>query len=131
MITGESGSGKEVLARSIHQVGRRSTHPFIAINCAAIPEHLLESELFGYVKGAFTGAAPNGKAGLIQSAHLGTLFLDEIGDMPLTLQTKLLRVLETREVMPLGASKPVAVDIRIISATHQNLTRAIEEGNFR
>ncbi|MCW2477632.1 sigma-54 interaction domain-containing protein [Candidatus Symbiopectobacterium sp. NZEC135] len=131
MITGESGSGKEVLARSIHQVGRRSMRPFIAINCAAIPEHLLESELFGYVKGAFTGAAPNGKAGLIQSAHLGTLFLDEIGDMPLTLQAKLLRVLETREVMPLGASKPVAVDIRIISATHQNLTRAIEEGNFR
>lgn len=131
MITGESGSGKEVLARSIHQVGRRHKRPFIAINCAAIPEHLLESELFGYVKGAFTGAAPNGKAGLIQSAHQGTLFLDEIGDMPLALQAKLLRVLETREVMPLGASTPVAVDIRIISATHQNLTKAIEDGAFR
>ncbi|WP_416262250.1 sigma-54 interaction domain-containing protein [Gibbsiella quercinecans] len=131
MITGESGSGKEVLARAIHQMGRRNAHPFIAINCAAIPEHLLESELFGYVKGAFTGAAPNGKAGLIQSAHRGTLFLDEIGDMPLALQAKLLRVLETREVMPLGASKPVAVDIRIVSATHQNLAQALKDGTFR
>lgn len=131
MIIGESGSGKEMLARSIHQMGRRGKHPFIAINCAAIPEHLLESELFGYVKGAFTGAAPNGKAGLIQSAHRGTLFLDEIGDMPLTLQAKLLRVLETREVMPLGAGKPVSVDIRIISATHQNLAQAIDDGRFR
>ncbi|OSM95681.1 MULTISPECIES: sigma-54 interaction domain-containing protein [Lonsdalea] len=131
MITGESGSGKEMLARAIHQLGRRGARPFVAINCAAIPEHLLESELFGYVKGAFTGAAPNGKAGLIQSAHGGTLFLDEIGDMPLTLQAKLLRVLETREVMPLGAAKPVAVDIRIVSATHQDLARAIADGAFR
>ncbi|RLM31222.1 sigma 54-interacting transcriptional regulator [Brenneria salicis] len=131
MITGESGSGKEVLARAIHWLSQRRGHPFIAINCAAIPEHLLESELFGYVKGAFTGASPNGKTGLIQSANHGTLFLDEIGDMPLTLQAKLLRALEAREVLPLGASKPVAVDIRIISATHQQLERFISEGKFR
>ncbi|KAA9002810.1 AAA family ATPase [Affinibrenneria salicis] len=131
MITGESGSGKEVLAQAIHQLSGRRSQPFIAINCAAIPEHLLESELFGYVKGAFTGASANGKIGLIQSASRGTLFLDEIGDMPLALQVKLLRALETREVLPIGASKPLPVDIRIISATHQNLERAIGEGRFR
>lgn len=131
MIAGESGTGKEVVARAIHKLSDRSTKPFIAINCAAIPEQLLESELFGYVKGAFTGASANGKTGLIQAANCGTLFLDEIGDMPLTLQAKLLRAIESREVQPVGASHPVAVDIRIISATNQNLDQFIAEGKFR
>ncbi|HHQ4753623.1 TPA: sigma-54 interaction domain-containing protein, partial [Aeromonas veronii] len=109
----------------------RQDKPFIAINCAAIPEQLLESELFGYVKGSFTGASSGGKQGLIQAAHQGTLFLDEIGDMPLTMQAKLLRVLELREVTPIGASRPVPVDIRIIAATHQHLDQYIAEGKFR
>ncbi|WP_380183137.1 sigma 54-interacting transcriptional regulator [Kalamiella sp. sgz302252] len=131
MILGESGTGKEVVARAIHRLSKRHDKPFVAINCAAIPENLLESELFGYVKGAFTGAAPGGRAGLIQSANGGTLFLDEIGDMPLSLQARLLRAIENREVLPVGASRPVPVDIRIISATHQNLRRFIAEGKFR
>ncbi|WP_235421094.1 sigma 54-interacting transcriptional regulator [Erwinia oleae] len=131
LILGESGTGKEVVARAIHRFSSRHDKPFVAINCAAIPENLLESELFGYVKGAFTGAAPGGKAGLIQSAHGGTLFLDEIGDMPLSLQARLLRAIESREVMPVGASRAVPVDIRIISATHQNLGNYIAEGRFR
>ena len=131
MIVGESGTGKEVVARAIHKLSERRNKPFIAINCAAIPEQLLESELFGYVKGAFTGASANGKTGLIQAANSGTLFLDEIGDMPLMLQAKLLRAIEAREVLPLGASSPVQVDIRIISATNQNLGQFIAEGKFR
>lgn len=131
MIVGESGTGKEVVARAIHKLSERRNKPFIAINCAAIPEPLLESELFGYVKGAFTGASANGKTGLIQAANSGTLFLDEIGDMPLMLQAKLLRAIEAREVLPLGASSPVQVDIRIISATNQNLGQFIAEGKFR
>lgn len=131
MIVGESGTGKEVVARAIHKLSDRSVKPFVAINCAAIPEHLLESELFGYVKGAFTGASANGKTGLIQAANHGTLFLDEIGDMPLTLQVKLLRAIESREVQPVGACHPVPVDIRIISATNQNLAQVISEGKFR
>jgi transcriptional regulator with PAS, ATPase and Fis domain len=131
MIVGESGTGKEVAARAIHKISDRRTKPFIAINCAAIPEALLESELFGYVKGAFTGASANGKTGLIQAANLGTLFLDEIGDMPLTLQAKLLRAIEAREVQPVGASHPVPVDFRIISATNQNLEQFIAAGKFR
>lgn len=131
MIAGESGTGKEVVARAIHKLSDRQAQPFIAINCAAIPEQLLESELFGYVKGAFTGASVNGKTGLIQSANHGTLFLDEIGDMPLTLQAKLLRAIESREIQPVGASHPVPVDIRIISATNQNLDQFIAEGKFR
>lgn len=131
MIAGESGTGKEVVARAIHKLSDRHAKPFIAINCAAIPEQLLESELFGYVKGAFTGASANGKIGLIQAANSGTLFLDEIGDMPLTLQAKLLRAIESREIQPLGASHPVQVDIRIISATNQNLEQFIAEGKFR
>lgn len=131
MIAGESGTGKEVVARAIHQLSDRQAKPFIAINCAAIPEQLLESELFGYVKGAFTGASTNGKTGLIQAANHGTLFLDEIGDMPLTLQAKLLRAIESREIQPVGASHPVPVDIRIISATNQNLEQFIGEGKFR
>ncbi|WP_039057625.1 sigma-54-dependent Fis family transcriptional regulator [Enterobacter sp. Bisph1] len=131
MIAGESGTGKEVVARAIHKLSGRQAKPFIAINCAAIPEQLLESELFGYVKGAFTGASAHGKVGLIQAANQGTLFLDEIGDMPLTLQAKLLRTIELREIQPVGASCPVPVDIRIISATHQNLEQFIAEGKFR
>lgn len=131
LILGESGTGKEVVARAIHRFSRRHDKPFIAINCAAIPENLLESELFGYAKGAFTGAAPGGRTGLILSANGGTLFLDEIGDMPPGLQARLLRAIETREVQPVGGNRPVPVDIRIVSATHQNLTRAISEGRFR
>ncbi|QWL65824.1 sigma 54-interacting transcriptional regulator [Aeromonas jandaei] len=131
LICGESGTGKEVVARAVHRLSPRHDKPFIAINCAAIPEQLLESELFGYVKGSFTGASSGGKQGLIQAAHQGTLFLDEIGDMPLTMQAKLLRVLELREVTPIGASRPVPVDIRIIAATHQHLDQYIAEGKFR
>lgn len=131
MITGESGTGKEVVARAVHRLSTRHAKPFIAINCAAIPENLLESELFGYTKGAFTGAAPGGKIGLIQSAQGGTLFLDEIGDMPLILQAKLLRVLETRELQPVGANHTVKVDIRVISATNQKLDQKITDGQFR
>ena len=131
MVVGESGTGKEVVARAIHKLSGRRNKPFIAINCAAIPEPLLESELFGYVKGAFTGASANGKTGLIQAANTGTLFLDEIGDMPLMLQAKLLRAIEAREILPIGASSPIQVDIRIISATNQNLAQFIAEGKFR
>ncbi|EPT1328265.1 sigma 54-interacting transcriptional regulator [Escherichia coli] len=131
MVVGESGTGKEVVARAIHKLSGRRNKPFIVINCAAIPEQLLESELFGYVKGAFTGASANGKTGLIQAANTGTLFLDEIGDMPLMLQAKLLRAIEAREILPIGASSPIQVDIRIISATNQNLAQFIAEGKFR
>ncbi|WP_097491015.1 sigma-54 interaction domain-containing protein [Escherichia coli] len=131
MVVGESGTGKEVVARAIHKLSGRRNKPFIAINCAAIPEQLLESELFGYVKGAFTGASANGKTGLIQAANTGTLFLDEIGDMPLMLQAKLLRAIEAREILQIGASSPIQVDIRIISATNQNLAQFIAEGKFR
>lgn len=131
MVVGESGTGKEVVARAIHKLSGRRNKPFIAINCAAIPEQLLESELFGYVKGAFTGASANGKTGLVQAANTGTLFLDEIGDMPLMLQAKLLRAIEAREILPIGASSPIQVDIRIISATNQNLAQFIAEGKFR
>jgi two-component system, NtrC family, response regulator GlrR len=130
LIQGESGTGKELLARAIHQASARCNAPFIAINCAAIPEQLLESELFGHAKGAFTGAVTPYK-GLFQSASGGTIFLDEIGDMPLTLQVKLLRVLEDKEVRPLGSSRTIAVDVRIVSATHQDLEQAIAEDAFR
>lgn len=131
LVQGESGTGKEVVAQAIHQFSDRHTQPFVAINCAAIPENLLESELFGYVKGAFTGAAPGGKKGLIQQAHQGTLFLDEIGDMPLSLQARLLRAIERREVLPVGGTQPIKVDIRILSATHQDLRHKINDGTFR
>jgi two-component system response regulator GlrR len=130
LIQGESGTGKELLARAVHQASARCDGPFVAINCAAIPEQLLESELFGHSKGAFTGAATAYK-GLFQSADGGTIFLDEIGDMPLALQAKLLRVLEDKEIRPLGSSQSIAVDVRIISATHQDLGKAISEGLFR
>lgn len=130
LIRGESGSGKEVLARAIHLASPRGQQPFVPVNSGAIPESLLESELFGYTKGAFTGALRDAP-GLFVAAHRGTLFLDEIGDMPLPLQVKLLRVLEDRQVRPLGATKAIPVDVRIISATHRNLDQAISQGTFR
>lgn len=129
-IQSESGTGKELLARAIHNASSRSDKEFIAVNCAAIPEQLLESELFGHAKGAFTGAATAHK-GLVQIADGGTLLLDEIGDMPLTFQTKLLRLIQEREVRPVGSTKTVPIDIRIISATHQDLDKAIQRGSFR
>ena len=130
LIRGESGTGKEMLARAIHLASPRAKGPFIGINCGAIPEPLLESELFGHVKGAFTGAAST-RAGLFQAANGGTLFLDEIGDMPLALQVKLLRVLQERTVRPVGATHAEPVDVRLLSATHRDLDAAMAQGQFR
>lgn len=130
LIQGETGSGKEVVARLVHQCSDRAAKPFVAINCAAIPENLIESELFGYQKGAFSGALSN-KVGLVAQANGGTLFLDEVGDMPATMQAKLLRVLETRSYRPLGSEQECHSDFRLIAATHQPLTRHVEEGVFR
>lgn len=139
LIHGETGSGKELVAQAIHRehpmaqgtAGGRSNRPFVAVNCGAIAESLLESELFGYEEGAFTGSRRGGRAGLFEAAHRGTLFLDEIGEMPLALQTRLLRVLEEREVVRVGATRPIAVDVRIISATHCNLEQRVRDGRFR
>lgn len=131
LITGESGTGKEVVARAIHAVGNRSERPFIAINCAAIPDTLLESELFGYVKGAFTGADPRGKIGKFELANRGIIFLDEIGDMPLYLQAKLLRVLQERKLVRIGSNQLLSLDVRVIAATNKDLKELIKEKKFR
>ena len=131
LITGESGTGKELFAQGIHAASRRAKHPFVAINCAAFPETLLESELFGYEEGAFTGSRRGGRPGLFEAAHLGTIFLDEIGDLPVTLQTRLLRVLQERQVLRLGSNDPTPVDVRVVAATHRDLRQAMAAGQFR
>ncbi|MCI8649833.1 MAG: sigma 54-interacting transcriptional regulator [Anaerotruncus sp.] len=131
LLYGETGVGKELFAQSIHNASRRAKGPFVAINCAALPEHLLESELFGYVEGAFTGASKNGKIGLFEAAHNGTIFLDEIGDLSSKLQGRLLRVIQEREIVRLGGDHVIPIDVRIISATNKNLNDEQEAGNFR
>ncbi|WP_139546697.1 two-component system response regulator GlrR, partial [Escherichia coli] len=130
LINGQSGTGKEIFAQAIHNASPRNSKPFIAINCGALPEQLLESELFGHARGAFTGAVSN-REGLFQAAEGGTLFLDEIGDMPAPLQVKLLRVLQERKVRPLGSNRDIDIDVRIISATHRDLPKAMARGEFR
>lgn len=131
LLTGETGTGKEVFARAIHSFSERSANEFVALNCAAIPESLIESELFGYKHGAFTGARREGMRGSVLQSNGGTLFLDEIGDMPSNLQTRLLRVLEEKEVLPLGSEVPIAVDLNVVCASHQDLRKQVEEGQFR
>lgn len=131
LLLGESGTGKEMFAQAMHNESARRGKPFIAVNCAAFPETLLESELFGHEEGAFTGARRGGRLGLFETAHTGTLFLDEIGDMPLTLQTRLLRVLQEREITRLGANHAIPIDVRIIAATHQDLPSRVTQGRFR
>ncbi len=132
LLRGESGTGKELFAKAIHQASHRNKQPFVSINCAAIPEHLLESELFGYEEGAFTGARKGGRVGLFEAADKGTLFLDEIGDMPVHLQVKMLRVLQEQQVVRVGGSgKPIDVDVRIIAATHRDLEQLVAAGVFR
>lgn len=131
LIRGESGTGKELFARAIHYASPRAQYPFITVNCAAIPETLLESELFGYEEGAFTGARKGGKIGKFELANKGTIFLDEIGDMLIYLQSKLLRVLQEKKINRVGGNKPIPVDVRVIAATNQNLEKLIQEGNFR
>ncbi len=130
LINGQSGTGKEIVAQAIHNASPRHDKPFIAINCGALPEQLLESELFGHARGAFTGAVSN-REGLFQAAEGGTLFLDEIGDMPVALQVKLLRVLQERKVRPLGSNRDIDINVRIISATHRDLPKAMARGEFR
>ncbi|WHY66101.1 sigma 54-interacting transcriptional regulator [Neobacillus sp. SuZ13] len=131
LLNGESGVGKEVIAQAIHQLGRRQAKPFLKLNCGAIPENLLESELFGYAKGSFTGADKNGKEGYFKQADGGILFLDEIGEMPIHLQVKLLRVLQEQEVIPIGSTTPIKVNVQIIAATNKKLEKMVEEGTFR
>ena len=130
LSNGQSGTGKEIIAQAIHNASPRRDKPFVAINCGALPEQLLESELFGHARGAFTGAVSN-REGLFQAAEGGTLFLDEIGDMPVALQVKLLRVLQERKVRPLGSNRDIDIDVRIISATHRDLPKAMARGEFR
>jgi len=131
LLTGESGVGKEVIAKLIHSSSNRTNEPFIAVNCGAIPESLIESEFFGYVKGAFTGANPKGKIGFFEQANNGTIFLDEIGDMPLNLQVKLLRVLQEKVISPIGSNHPKNINIRIIAATNKNLEELVRKHEFR
>jgi transcriptional regulator, propionate catabolism operon regulatory protein len=131
LIQGETGTGKELAAQAIHRESQRARQPFVAINCGAVAESLLESELFGHEEGAFTGARRGGHAGLFETANRGTLFLDEIGEMPLPLQTRLLRVLEEREVVRVGSTRPIAVNVRIVSATHCDLDQRVKDGRFR
>jgi transcriptional regulator with PAS, ATPase and Fis domain len=130
LVTGETGTGKELVASAIHKASRRAEKPFVALNCAAIPDSLIESELFGHTRGAFTGAVA-AREGRLLAAHGGTLFLDEIGDMPLAAQAKLLRVLQDKQVTPLGADRGVPVDVRIVAATHRDLEDMVEQGTFR
>jgi transcriptional regulator with PAS, ATPase and Fis domain len=131
LIQGESGVGKEIIAQTIVQSSERKEGPFIKINCGAIPETLLESELFGYEKGAFTGADPKGKTGMFEMANKGTILLDEVGEIPISLQVKLLRVLQEKEIIRVGGTKPIKLNIRIIAATNQNLEEMVREGTFR
>ena len=131
LLLGESGVGKEIIAKHIHQLGHRRSKPFIAVNCGAIPKNLLESELFGYVSGAFSGANPNGAPGKFQLADGGIIFLDEIAELPLSSQVKLLRTLQEREVTPLGSSKSIHVDVQIVTATNKSLEVMVKEGRFR
>src|SRR4051812_24533128 len=130
LITGESGTGKELVARAVHESSPRASKPLIVVNCGAIPSELLEAELFGHVKGAFTGATQN-RQGRFELAHGGTLFLDEVGELPLHLQVKLLRVLQTRQFEPVGSSRTIEVDVRIIAATNRDLEDAISKREFR
>ena len=131
IIVGETGTGKEIFAQAIHNASPRARGPFVAINCAALPENLLESELFGYEGGAFTGARKEGKPGLFELAHGGTIFLDEIGEMSLAVQARLLRILEEREVMRLGGDRVIPVDVRVIAATNKDLFHKVTQKSFR
>lgn len=130
LITGPSGAGKEILSRAVHRLSRRSTKDFVGLNCSALSEHLIESELFGHTKGAFTGAVAD-RRGAFETARGGTLFLDEIGDLPISLQPKLLRAIEANEIRPVGSDRAVQTDVRIVAATHKNLVQAVRDGRFR
>jgi transcriptional regulator with PAS, ATPase and Fis domain len=131
LISGETGTGKELFAQSIHNFSQRNKYPFVAINCAALPENILESELFGYVKGAFTGARPEGKMGIFEQAHTGTIFLDEISEISPSVQARLLRVIQEREISRIGGEEVVPIDVRIIASTNRNLYEEVKMNHFR